>query len=93
MPGTDMAGQCIITQLSFLQAWYYLCQRWMSSCSYTSKFGLCRSFQPFSLQLAYSMHLNAGMLSKLIPGVDRGMRKGSPGFAVFSSPPIRLHRP
>ena len=40
-----------------------------------------------------SMHWNAGMLSKLIPGVDRGMRKGSPSFAVFSSPPIGLHRP
>jgi len=48
---------------------------------------LCRSLQPFSRQSAYSMHRNAGMLSKLIPGVDRGMRKGSPRFPVFSSPP------
>ena len=54
---------------------------------------LCRSLQPFSRQSAYSMYRNAGMLSKLIPGVDRGMRKGSPRFPVFSSPPIGLHRP
>ena len=31
MPGTDMAEQYIITQLSFLQAWYQLCRLWMSS--------------------------------------------------------------
>ena len=52
-----------------------------------------RSLQPLSLQLAYGIHWNAGMLSKLILGVDRGMRKGSPSFAVFSSPRIGLHLP
>jgi hypothetical protein len=51
------------------------------------------SLQPFSRQSAESMHRNAGMLSKLIPGVDRGTRKGYPSFAMFSSPPIGLHRP
>ena len=40
-----------------------------------------------------SMHWNTGMLSKLILGVDRGTRKGSPSFVMFSSPPIGPHRP
>ena len=91
--GTDLAEQFLITRLSVLQAWYNLCRLWILSPTYTSKFGLCRSLQPFSRQSAYSMYRNAGMLSKLIPGVDRGMRKGSPRFPVFSSPPIGLHRP
>ena len=90
MPGTDMAEQYIITQLSFLQAWHHLFRLWVLSPTYTSKFG---SAALSNRQSAYSMHRNAGMLSKLIPGVDRGMRKGSPRFPVFSSPPIGLHRP
>ena len=39
MPGTDMAEQYIITQLSFLQAWYHLFRLWVLSPTYTSKFG------------------------------------------------------
>ena len=92
MPRTNMVEQCFITQLSFLQDWHHLCWLWVLSPTYMSKFGLCRSLQPFSQQSAYSMHRNAGMLSKLIPGVDRGVRKGSPSLAVFSSPPIGPHR-
>ena len=39
MPGTDLAEQYIITQLSFLQAWYHLFRLWVLSPTYTSKFG------------------------------------------------------
>ena len=53
----------------------------------------CRCLRLVSVQIAFILHRDAGMLRKLIPGVDRGMRKGSPSFAVFSSPPIGLHRP
>ena len=49
-----------------------------------------RSFSRASLCMAQEM---AVVLGKLIPGVDRGMEKGSLSFAVFSSPPIGLHRP
>ena len=60
---------------------------------YRHPIGHHRSLHPFSRQSAGSMHRNAGMLSKLIPGVDRGTRKGSPSFVMFSSPPIGPHRP
>ena len=44
--------------------------------------------EPFLIPLS-----TPGMLSKLIPGVDRGMGKDSPSLVVFSSPPIGPHRP
>ena len=52
-----------------------------------------RCLRLVSVQIAFILHQDARMLRKLILGVDRGMRKGSLSFAVFSSPPIGLHRP
>ena len=88
---TWWSKQCIITQLSFLQAWYHLCRLWMLSPIYTGKFGLCRSLRPFSLRLTYSMHRNARMLSKLILGVDRGVHEE--GFPELCRALIPSHRP
>ena len=76
-----------------MSAWYIqrISQRFLAAqCRHPIRHH--RSLQPFSRQSASSMHRNAGMLSKLIPGVDRGMEKGSPSLAVFSAPPIGLHR-
>jgi hypothetical protein len=54
---------------------------------------LASSIHLFCSRSYLSMHRNAGMLSKLIPCVDRGTRKGSPSFAMFPSPPISPHYP
>ena len=73
MPGTDMAEQYIITQLSFLQAWYHLFRLWVLSPTYTSKFGLCRYFLPFCSRPYLSKHRNAGLPGKLILRIASGV--------------------